>query len=143
MTGQLDEVSTQWEATDPANSDQFKRYVEAVIKSDYEMLDEDGTSPLINEFGRLYQFFGGADGGDDDDDRPLPKLAQRSKSGRLLWPDWCHALAAKYRGPHTDYINWAWVDANFSEPKECVSMFRDPRVVSNSFLILSYPLHSK
>lgn len=123
----MDEVSTQWECTDPERQTDFEDYVKAVIRSGYEVLDEDGDV-LIEHFECMSAL--------QREDPRMPMVSRRPKSGKILWPDWCYVMADEYKGPHTLYINWRWVKANFPFPEECKSMFRDPRVVSKSFSIL-------
>jgi len=130
LTGNYDEVATQWAETDPENEVMFTEYVNSVVDSNYDLMDENGQNPLTAEFERLKHLFQG-------DYEDAPHLATRPKSGRILWPEWCHQIAEKYRGPHTDFLNLAWIKANFSDPVECRSMFRDPRVVSKLVIYFS------
>jgi hypothetical protein len=121
MTGNLDEVATQWKSTDPESEKDFENYVKAVIKSGYEVLDEDGEDVLLGHFEML---------NDISKEGTMPIVSRRPKSAKIFWPVWCYQMADDYKGPHTLYVNWRWVNANYPHPDECKSMFRDPRVVS-------------
>lgn len=118
--GRLDEISSQWDATDHRNEEAFRAWVKTCIDSGYDVPDEDGN--LQEHFERLEHL------GDRVDTLNLSK--RKRLPGKLLWPPMCYDYADRYRGEETDKLNWKWINDNFSDPVRCVSMFHDPRTVS-------------
>lgn len=120
-TGNLDEVSTQWDATDPRNEAAFRAWVKCCIDADYQVPDEDGN---------LHDYFKELD--HLSDRLEMHNLTKRKRFGKLLWPDMCYDFADRYRGEETEKLNWKWIHENFPDPVDCKSMFHDPRTVSVS-----------
>jgi hypothetical protein len=118
----LDPIVNEWRATDPGHPAAFKTWVKSVIDNDYELISEDGNTPMVWEgFKKLYDVA--------LNKKQFPSIAAltRRLTGKLKWPEICHKFADAYKGEGVDDLNWKWIRDNYKEPIPCKSMFNDPR----------------
>jgi hypothetical protein len=121
VTGNYDEVATQWTNTDIEHEKEFKKWMKTCIETHFSEVDENGDPSLTFEDYEEIETFGQCD---------FNISGKANRSGKLLWPALCYDFADRYRGEGTEKLNWAWINKHFPNPKDCKSMFHDPMTVS-------------